>query len=58
MSTPSITISPPAIGTSFMIALPSVDLPQPDLPTSPSGLADGEIEADAAHRAHDAAWRC
>src|SRR5882672_1734179 len=35
MSTPSTTISPPAIGTSFMIALPSVDLPQPDSPTSP-----------------------
>jgi hypothetical protein len=36
MLVPSTTISPAATGTSFMIALPRVDLPQPDSPTRPS----------------------
>src|SRR5215218_1222752 len=36
MSTPSTTMAPLATGTRRMIALPSVDLPQPDSPTSPS----------------------
>src|SRR4029450_13247234 len=36
MATPSTTTAPLATGTRRMIALPSVDLPQPDSPTSPS----------------------
>src|ERR1700726_3870006 len=36
MSWPSSTTTPSALGTRRMIALPKVDLPQPDSPTRPS----------------------
>ena len=68
MSAPSSTISPPAAGTSRRIVLPSVDLPQPDSPTSPSvsprstskltpSTARSTCAADDIARVQVAQWR-